>query len=40
MDIRLAFPNEINQILPLFEQAKRQMAAYGSDQWQDAYPDY
>lgn len=39
MDIRLAHPNEISQILTLIEQGKKRLAAAGIDQWQDGYPD-
>ncbi|EHJ56593.1 hypothetical protein HMPREF9318_02065 [Streptococcus urinalis FB127-CNA-2] len=39
MEIRLAFPNEINQIMEIIEEARQTIAAYGSDQWQDGYPN-
>lgn len=39
MEIRLAFPNEVKQIMDLIDEAKEIIAAYGSDQWQDGYPD-
>ena len=39
MQIRQAFPNEITAIMSLIEQGRAQMASYGSDQWQDGYPD-
>lgn len=39
MEIRLAFPNEIQDILVLIEGAKEVIASYGSDQWQDGYPN-
>ncbi|VTS36459.1 GNAT family acetyltransferase [Streptococcus pseudoporcinus] len=38
MDIRLAFPNEVDVIMAIIEDAKEVLAAYGSDQWQDGYP--
>lgn len=39
MEIRLAFPNEIDQIMTIIEDARRFIASYGGDQWQGAYPD-
>lgn len=39
MDIRLAFPNEVGPIMTIIEGAKEVIAAYGSDQWQDGYPN-
>ncbi|MFA9414281.1 MULTISPECIES: N-acetyltransferase family protein [unclassified Streptococcus] len=39
MDIRLAFPSEVNQIMEIIGDARRHIAGYGSDQWQGAYPD-
>ncbi|MFC3927096.1 N-acetyltransferase family protein [Streptococcus caprae] len=39
MEIRLAHPNELNRILEIIEQAKVRLAASGSDQWQDGYPN-
>ena len=38
MDIRLAFPNEVEDILGLIEEARAFLATSGSDQWQGAYP--
>ncbi|KXT76985.1 GNAT family N-acetyltransferase [Streptococcus sp. DD12] len=38
MQIRQAFPNEVGPIMALIEAGREQMAAYGSDQWQDGYP--
>lgn len=34
MQIRLAFPNEIDQIMLLIEEARAEIAKTGSDQWQ------
>lgn len=39
MEIRLAFPNEVSQVMAVIEGAKEVIAAYGSDQWQDGYPN-
>ncbi|HGC6878359.1 TPA: GNAT family N-acetyltransferase [Streptococcus agalactiae] len=41
MQIRLAFPNEIDQIMLLIEEARAEIAKTGSDQWQkeDGYPN-
>ncbi len=39
MEIRLAFPNEVAPVMTIIADAKKQMASYGSDQWQDGYPD-
>ncbi|VTS37442.1 GNAT family acetyltransferase [Streptococcus porcinus] len=38
MNIRLAFPNEVDSIMTIIEDAKAVLASYGSDQWQDGYP--
>ena len=39
MEIRLAFPNEVDAIMQVMEDAKKCLAAAGSDQWQNGYPD-
>lgn len=41
MDIRLAHPNEVGQIVKILEDAKAYLAASGSSQWQgeDGYPN-
>lgn len=39
MEIRLAFPNEVAQVMTVIEDAKAVIAAYGSDQWQNGYPN-
>ncbi|MGT2929456.1 N-acetyltransferase family protein [Streptococcus dentasini] len=38
MNIRLAFPNEVSQIMTIIDDARRYLAESGSDQWQGAYP--
>lgn len=39
MEIRLAFPNEVDRIMAIIEEAREEMASYGSDQWQGDYPN-
>lgn len=39
MDIRQAFPNELDAIMAIIEQARAFLKVSGSDQWQGAYPD-
>lgn len=39
MEIRLAHPNEVSTIMSLIEDGRRQIAAYGSDQWQNGDPN-
>lgn len=39
MEIRLAHPNEVGAIMTIMEEAKAFMASYGSDQWQNGYPN-
>ena len=39
MEIRLAFPNEVNAVMKVFEDAKKTLAQSGSDQWQNGYPN-
>ncbi|KXT78470.1 GNAT family N-acetyltransferase [Streptococcus sp. DD13] len=39
MEIRLAHPNEVEQIIGIIEDAKKMLAEDGIDQWQDGYPD-
>ena len=34
MEIRLAFPNEVDAIMQVMEDAKKCLADVGSDQWQ------
>ena len=38
MEIRLAFPNEVDAIMQVIEEAKKCLADAGSDQWQNGYP--
>ena len=39
MEIRLAFPNEVDAIMQVIEEAKKCLAEAGSTQWQNGYPD-
>ena len=39
MEIRLAFPNEVEAIMQMMEDAKKCLAKSGSDQWQNGYPN-
>ena len=39
MEIRLAFPNEVDAIIQVIEGAKQCLAEAGSTQWQNGYPD-
>ena len=39
MEIRLAFPNEVEAIMQVIEGAKKCLADAGSDQWQNGYPN-
>lgn len=39
MEIRLAFPNEVDAIMQVMEDAKKCLAESGSDQWQNGYPN-
>ncbi|WP_394404924.1 GNAT family N-acetyltransferase [Streptococcus sp. 20-1249] len=39
MDIRLAHPNEVEPIMDILEDAKKTLAAAGSPQWQNGYPN-
>ena len=39
MEIRLAFPNEVDAIMKVMEDAKKCLAESGSDQWQNGYPN-
>ena len=39
MEIRLAFPNEVDAIMQVMEDAKKCLAKSGSDQWQNDYPN-
>ena len=39
MEIRLAFPNEVNAIMQVIEEAKKCLADAGSTQWQNGYPN-
>ena len=38
MEIRLAFPNEVDTIMQVIEGAKKCLAEAGSTQWQNGYP--
>lgn len=40
MEIRLAFPSEIDPIVEIIDSARKVIAAYGSDQWQGLYPSH
>ena len=39
MEIRLAFPNEVDAIMQVIEEAKKCLADAGSTQWQNGYPN-
>ena len=39
MEIRLAFPNEVDAIMQVIEEAKKCLAEAGSTQWQNDYPN-
>ena len=39
MEIRLAFPNEVDAIMQAIEEAKKCLADTGSTQWQNGYPN-
>ena len=39
MEIRMAYPNEINRIMEIIQDGKDSLATAGVDQWQDGYPD-
>ena len=39
MEIRLAFPNEVDTIMQVIEEAKKRLADAGSTQWQNGYPN-
>ena len=39
MEIRLAFPNEVDAIMQVIEGAKKCLAEAGSTQWQSGYPN-
>ena len=39
MEIRLAFPNEVDTIMQVIEEAKKCLADAGSTQWQNGYPN-
>ena len=39
MEIRLAFPNEVDAVMKVIEDAKKTLAQSGSDQWQNGYPN-
>ena len=38
MEIRLAFPNEVDAVMKVIEDARKTLAKSGSDQWQNGYP--
>ena len=39
MEIRLAFPNEVDAIMQVIDEAKKCLADAGSTQWQNGYPN-
>ena len=39
MEIRLAFPNEVEAIMQVIEEAKKCLSEAGSTQWQNGYPN-
>ena len=39
MEIRLAFPNEVDAVMKVIEDARKTLAKSGSDQWQNGYPN-
>ena len=39
MEIRLAFPNEVDAIMQVIEDARKCLADAGSTQWQNGYPN-
>ena len=39
MEIRLAFPNEVDAVMQVIEEAKKCLAEAGSTQWQNGYPN-
>ena len=39
MEIRLAFPNEVDAIMQVIEESKKCLAEAGSTQWQNDYPN-
>lgn len=39
MEIRLAFPNEVDAIMQVIEEAKKCLEEAGSAQWQNGYPN-
>ena len=39
MEIRMAYPNEIQRIMEIIQDAKESLAQRQVDQWQDGYPD-
>ena len=39
MEIRLAFPNEVDAVMKVIEDARKTLAKAGSDQWQNGYPN-
>lgn len=38
MEIRLAYPNEVEQLIEIFQEARTFLAQSGSPQWQGRYP--
>jgi hypothetical protein len=38
MLIRKSIKSDINSLLPIFDEARRTIAALGIDQWQNGYP--
>ena len=39
MEIRLAFPNEVDAVMKVIEDARKTLAKAGRDQWQNGYPN-
>ena len=39
MEIRLAFPNEVDPVMQVIEEAKKCLSEAGSTQWQNGYPN-
>lgn len=39
MELRLAHPNEVDDIMTIIEEARAFLKASGSDQWQNKYPE-
>ena len=39
MEIRMAYPNEIQRIMEIIQDAKESLEQRKVDQWQDGYPN-